>query len=74
MGGSGWKIRTTHSRNAPLPSRLLRATFPGGEGWKKAPQGSFFTEPLEPIRNDFYFFGRKSVDSRAQMCYDDAIQ
>ena len=36
--------------------------------------GSFFTEPLEPIRNGFYFFGRRSVDSRAQMCYDDAIQ
>ena len=36
--------------------------------------GSFFAEPLEPIRNGFYFFGRRSVDSRAQMCYDDAIQ
>ena len=64
MGESGWKIRTTHSRNAPHPP-LRRSPFPGGEGWKKAPLGSFFAEPLEPICNDFYFFGRKSVDSRA---------
>ena len=46
-------------------------------GGPPSPEGkvkSFFTELLEPICNDFYFFGRKSVDSRAQMCYDDAIQ
>ena len=64
MGGSGGEIRTTHSRNAPHPP-LRRSPFPGGEGWKKAPMGSFFTELLEPICNGFYFFGRKSVDSRA---------
>ena len=33
MGGSGGEIRTAHSRNAPHPSRLRRATFPGGEGF-----------------------------------------
>ena len=42
MGESGWKIRTTLSRNAPLPSRLRRATFPGGEGYEKAPHGELF--------------------------------
>ena len=31
MGESGWKIRTTHSRNAPHPP-LRRSPFPGGEG------------------------------------------
>ena len=34
MDESGGEIRTTLSRNAPLPSRLRRATFPGGEGWE----------------------------------------
>ena len=32
MRESGKKRRTAHFRNAPLPSRLRRATFPGGEG------------------------------------------
>ena len=35
MGGSGWKIRTAHSRNAPHPP-LRRSPFPVGEGWGKS--------------------------------------
>ena len=47
MGGSGWKIRTTHSRNAPHPP-LRRSPFPGGEGWGKSfPSGRCVAQRIE---------------------------
>ena len=47
MGGSGWKIRTTHSRNAPHPP-LRRSPFPGGEGWGKSfPCGRCVAQRIE---------------------------
>ena len=47
MGESGWKIRTTHSRNAPHPP-LRRSPFPGGEGWGKSfPCGRCVAQRIE---------------------------
>ena len=47
MGESGWKIRTTHSRNAPHPP-LRRSPFPGGEGWGKSfPSGRCVAQRIE---------------------------